>query len=59
MVLDAGAMEAAARQYVRKVAGFREPAAHNSEVFERAVAEIARATERLMYGLEIRGGRDG
>lgn len=58
-VLDAEAMEAAARQYVRKVAGFREPAAHNREVFERAVAEITRATEQLMYGLEIRGGRGG
>ena len=47
-------MEEAARQYVRKVSGFSQPAAHNSDVFDRAVAEITDATERLMQGLEIR-----
>ncbi|MFE4689047.1 DUF2277 domain-containing protein [Streptomyces sp. NPDC056749] len=48
-------MRAAALQYVRKVSGFRAPAAHNQEVFDRAVAEIADATRRLLDGLEIRG----
>lgn len=48
-------IRAAALQYVRKVSGFRAPAAHNQEVFDRAVAEIAEATARLMDGLEIRG----
>ncbi|KPC84650.1 DUF2277 domain-containing protein [Streptomyces sp. NPDC005791] len=48
-------MRAAALQYVRKVSGFRAPAAHNQEVFDRAVAEIAEATQRLLDGLEIRG----
>jgi hypothetical protein len=48
-------MRAAALQYVRKVSGFRAPAAHNQEVFDRAVAEIADATQRLLDGLEIRG----
>ncbi|MGW1814489.1 DUF2277 domain-containing protein [Streptomyces sp. NPDC002125] len=48
-------MRAAALQYVRKVSGFRAPAAHNQEVFDRAVAEIADATHRLLDGLEIRG----
>ncbi|MEU1482665.1 DUF2277 domain-containing protein [Streptomyces sp. NPDC005752] len=48
-------MRAAALQYVRKVSGFRAPAAHNQEVFDRAVAEIAEATGRLLDGLEIRG----
>jgi hypothetical protein len=48
-------MNAAARQYVRKISGFREPAAHNREVFERAVDEIAAASERLMESLVIRG----
>lgn len=47
---------AAALQYVRKVSGFREPAAHNREVFDRAVAEIADATARLLEGIEVRGG---
>ncbi|MEV8627663.1 DUF2277 domain-containing protein [Streptomyces sp. NPDC051079] len=46
---------AAALQYVRKVSGFRAPAAHNREVFDRAVDEIAEATARLLAGLEIRG----
>ncbi|WP_406412031.1 DUF2277 domain-containing protein [Streptomyces halstedii] len=48
-------IRAAALQYVRKVSGFRAPAAHNQEVFDRAVAEIAEATARLLDGLEIRG----
>ncbi|MEU0128829.1 DUF2277 domain-containing protein [Streptomyces sp. NPDC006289] len=49
-------MRAAALQYVRKVSGFRAPAAHNQEVFDRAVAEIAESTRRLLDGLEVRGG---
>ncbi|MEU0355019.1 DUF2277 domain-containing protein [Streptomyces cyaneofuscatus] len=48
-------MRAAALQYVRKVSGFRAPASHNREVFDRAVDEITEATMRLLDGLEIRG----
>ncbi|WP_394434565.1 DUF2277 domain-containing protein [Streptomyces sp. SGAir0957] len=48
-------IRAAALQYVRKVSGFRAPAAHNREVFEQAVEEIARATAALLDGLEVRG----
>ncbi|MFI6102721.1 DUF2277 domain-containing protein [Streptomyces sp. NPDC051310] len=48
-------VRAAALQYVRKVSGFRAPAAHNREVFERAVAEIAEATRELLAGIEVRG----
>ncbi|GAA4921398.1 DUF2277 domain-containing protein [Streptomyces coeruleoprunus] len=48
-------IHAAALQYVRKVSGFRVPAAHNREVFERAVAEVAEATRRLLDDLEVRG----
>ena len=51
---DRTAMEEAARQYVRKVSGFGKPAAHNQDVFDRAVVEITDATERLMSSLEIR-----
>ncbi|MFK0148187.1 DUF2277 domain-containing protein [Streptomyces griseus] len=47
-------MRAAALQYVRKVSGFRAPAAHNREVFDRAVDEITAATMKLLDGLEIR-----
>ncbi|WP_093803561.1 DUF2277 domain-containing protein [Streptomyces sp. Wb2n-11] len=49
-------IDAAALQYVRKVSGFRAPAAHNREVFDRAVAEVAGATRRLLAGIEVRGG---
>lgn len=48
-------IEAAALQYVRKISGFRQPAKHNSEVFDRAVAEIAAASQELLDGLVIRG----
>lgn len=46
---------AAALQYVRKVSGFRAPAAHNREVFEQAVDEITEATRKLLEGIEVRG----
>jgi hypothetical protein len=46
---------AAALQYVRKVSGFRAPAAHNREAFDRAVAEISASTARLLADLEVRG----
>ncbi len=48
-------IEAAARQFVRKVSGFSKPAPANEVVFDRAVAEIAAATERLLKSLTIAG----
>ncbi|MFH9179151.1 DUF2277 domain-containing protein [Streptomyces albogriseolus] len=48
-------IRAAALQYVRKVSGFRAPAAHNREVFDRAVEAIAEATAELLENLEVRG----
>ncbi|MBC2867445.1 DUF2277 domain-containing protein [Streptomyces mexicanus] len=48
-------IRAAALQFVRKVSGFRTPAAHNREVFDRAVETIAAATQELLAGLEVRG----
>ena len=45
-------IEAAARQYVRKVSGFPKPAAVNKSAFERAVAEITTATATLLNGLQ-------
>jgi hypothetical protein len=47
-------VRAAALQYVRKVSGFRAPAAHNAAAFEAAVDEIAAATARLLDSLEVR-----
>ncbi|MFI5985124.1 DUF2277 domain-containing protein [Streptomyces sp. NPDC098789] len=48
-------VRAAALQYVRKVSGFRVPAAHNREVFDAAVAAIAEATQALLDGVHVRG----
>ena len=41
-------IRAAARQYVRKVSGYREPSARKAEAFESAVDEIAAASKRLL-----------
>jgi hypothetical protein len=41
----------AALQYVRKVGGSTKPSRANAEAFDRAVDEIALATERLLEGL--------
>jgi hypothetical protein len=49
-------MRAAALQYVRKVSGFRTPAAHNAAAFDRAVDAVSRATVELLAALEVRGG---
>ncbi|MFD3546863.1 DUF2277 domain-containing protein [Streptomyces sp. NPDC058655] len=48
-------IRAAALQYVRKVSGFRAPAAHNREVFETAVDAVAEATRVLLDGVQVRG----
>jgi hypothetical protein len=46
-----GEVEAAARQFVRKVSGYRTPSARNSEAFETAIAEISAASTRLLESL--------
>jgi hypothetical protein len=50
-------IRAAALQYVRKVSGFRAPAAHNREVFDAAVDAVAEATAELLADLEVRGSK--
>jgi hypothetical protein len=47
-------IEAAARQYVRKVSGFTRPSPANAEAFEAAVAEVAATTTRLLDTLPTR-----
>jgi hypothetical protein len=47
-------VRAAALQYVRKVSGFRRPARHNAEAFDRAVGAVADATLTLLDQLELR-----
>ena len=50
-------VRAAALQYVRKVSGFRAPAAHNAEAFNEAVDAITATTRGLLDSLEIRRPR--
>lgn len=44
-------IEAAARQYVRKVSGITRPSAANEEAFEAAVVEVTATTTRLLGSL--------
>ena len=43
----------AALQFVRKVSGYRKPSKVNEAAFERAVEEVAEATERLLSQLSM------
>ena len=44
-------VQAAALQYVRKIAGTTKPSRANQEAFDRAVAAIAHATQHLLDDL--------
>jgi hypothetical protein len=44
-------LHAAALQFVRKISGFRKPSARNQAAFERAVAEVAQASGKLLTDL--------
>jgi hypothetical protein len=44
-------VRAAALQYVRKISGFTKPSQANAEAFERAVDEVAHASEHLLAAL--------
>jgi len=47
-------IRAAALQFVRKVSGYRKPSKVNEEAFERAVEEVAEATQKLLGNLTRR-----
>jgi hypothetical protein len=55
-----GELDAAARQFVRKLSGYREPSAANREAFDAAIAEIAAAGRRLVesIGVDVEEGPD-
>jgi len=55
-----GELEAAARQFVRKLSGYREPSAANREAFDAAIVEIAAAGRRLVesIGVDVEVGPD-
>jgi hypothetical protein len=44
-------IRAAARQFVRKVSGFREPSARHHAAFEGAVDDITLASQRLLESI--------
>jgi len=46
-----GDVQAAARQYVRKLSGYRTPSKVNEAVFAAAIAEVAAATDRMLTAL--------
>ena len=46
-------VRAAALQFVRKVSGYRKPSRANEAAFDRAVDEIAEASQRLLDNLVV------
>jgi hypothetical protein len=55
-----GEIEAAARQFVRKVSGFRQPSSRNAAAFDAAIEEVAAASRRLLesLGVDVEPGPD-
>ncbi len=53
-VVEDGDVQAAALQYVRKVAGMRTPTARNAAAFDEAVRVVTAATTALLGGIEVR-----
>jgi hypothetical protein len=55
-----GEIEAAARQFVRKVSGYRTPSGRNNDAFEAAIADVAAASRRLLeeIGASVEEGPD-
>jgi hypothetical protein len=46
-------MHAAALQYVRKIAGMRQPSKVNQASFDEAVRQVAAATDQLLASLTV------
>jgi hypothetical protein len=47
-------LDGAALQFVRKISGFHKPSMANQAAFERAVEEIAAASQKLLQSIETR-----
>jgi len=45
-------IQAAALQYVRKISGYRAPSRANQAAFEKAVTQVAEATQTLLAELK-------
>lgn len=46
-------LQKAALQFVRKISGYHKPSKTNQEAFERAVEEIAAASDRLLKSIVV------
>jgi hypothetical protein len=59
-VATTGELDAAARQFVRKLSGYRAPSARNQEAFDAAILEVAAASRRLVeaIGVDVEVGPD-
>jgi hypothetical protein len=55
-----GEIEAAARQFIRKVSGYRQPSARNAAAFEGAIADVAHTAAHLLeaLGVDVEEGPD-
>ena len=55
-----GELEAAARQFVRKISGYRTPSARNADAFEAAIIDVAASSRRLLesFGVAVEDGPD-
>ncbi len=55
-----GEIEAAARQFVRKVSGFQAPSARNAPAFQAAIDDVAASAARLLeeIGVAVEPGPD-
>jgi hypothetical protein len=55
-----GEIEAAARQFIRKVSGYRTPSARNADAFDAAIEEVATSSRRLLeaLGVDVEAGPD-
>jgi len=49
-------IRAAAIQYVRKVSGIREPSKTDERAFEKAIADVAKVTARVLEALTVPRG---
>ncbi|MEE9534376.1 MAG: DUF2277 domain-containing protein [Acidimicrobiia bacterium] len=54
MIVSDDDLDAAARQFVRKISGYRQPSRVNEKSFDRAIREISRSSRKLMDSLVVR-----
>jgi hypothetical protein len=52
--IEAGEIQKAALQFVRKISGFQKPSKLHQEAFDRAVSDIAAVSRRLLESIEER-----